>query len=356
MPKAKTKQPDKDRLVEALGRAIQSRRQELQLPSNTVVDDLELSQAYFRSIEAGLVAAPPNVAIPLAFTLKWDVPRVAELLSAIRYLKDNKKRRSELFSRGVAADVINASGTTEEVAQTIREYFELPTAPDAKDEPRSSLTSAENLPWMFQLTIRKMTRELSRIPFNVEPEYYPKFLEEYRLRIKTIYAYVSYTPWGIIFEESGFNFAHLHNGFRPHFNVKFDGPGDKAATVRRDLANALDRLTANVAVESSAKGRGKSIQPRLHVASAHEPVNFVYNPDIRALADRPRAGELDQTFRNAWLYELSSDDPLFAEASHIVGFIDNWAPGRDRRRSGAEPFSVPLSSEDAAKLVKKLWS
>jgi hypothetical protein len=290
------------------------------------------------------------------------VPKVAEFLSALRYLsKGNvKKRRAELFSRGVAADIINAPGSAEDVANIMRAKFESRAAPDFEvDLSEPSQPLIENLPWMFQLTIRKMTRDLCRLPFNIDEKYYGEFLQEYRTRIKAVYACLSYTPWGRIFEGSGFDFSHLHNVYRPPFFLKYHGPKDKPESVRRDLGKSLDRLTANVAPDGPSKKKGKSLEERLNVTRTRNQVNFVYNPEIRVLAGRSQAGEHDEQYRNAWLFEVASDDPLSEEASFIVGFIDNFMPGKREvgtaRLAGEDPFSVPLSLEDASKLVGTLW-
>ena len=350
---------EKGILVKPLGRAIQSRRQELQLSSNAVVADLDLSQAYYRSIEAGLVAAPPNVAVPLAFALKWDVAAVAELLAAIRYMtKGNdevqKLRRSQLYSRGIAAEILNADPETEDLASLIRAHFERPRPASSLPAGQKGLPALiENLPWMFQLTIRKMALDLCRLPFNIEQKYFGQFLEEYRHRIRKVYAYLSYTPWGYIFEDSGYDFSHLHNDHSPEFLVKYFGPETSPDSVKRDLRKTLDRLTANVAPKGETKRRRKPLEDRLHVTKAESLRPFVFNTENRVLATRKRAGKHDQVFLNAWLFEVAADDTSSTKASILVGFIDNYMPEPEAGRRGF--FGVPLSLEDAAELVDTLW-
>lgn len=332
----------KNSLVFGLGRAIQSRRRALKRESDLLIGEIGLSASYYRSIEAGSVAAPPGIAMPLAFALDWDPVAVSELLCAIPYLSNINadERRRSLFEKGVLAPVLDAPDA--EISHAIRRYFEGGRI-SVSGSRATKITESRGLPWMFEIALQKMARNISAVPFKIDKDYLLDVIFQYKSEIRNVVAYLSYIPNGTILEISGYDFGFLYNSHAPKLKIHFYDPLGLAPSVKADLVRAIDRLTSNMAPRWTQETRIAHLDEQVVIVGESRKRRFIYAPDQRKVKYSGTTGIFTKEYHNAWLYDINIE-----ASTAYVGFIDDFMP------EDPNFDTVALSTEDALNLISNI--
>jgi hypothetical protein len=330
---------DKNSLWIAIGRAIQMRRKELGLDPKQIIEAISLSPSYFRAIEAGSVAPPPGIAVPLAFVFNWKPAAVCETFCAGAYLSagDSKKQAKTLFARGVAPSIMNLLDRDDQLIDAVASYFTTggPTAPasspaalpakgkkadkEAEEEADQEAGGPRDLPWMFDIAINRMIAEVSAAHFSIDQQFSSDFVRNNAKSIRNVRALLSYVPSGTLFKESGFDFSFLVNTHSPTFWIQFVGPKATASSIKPDFVAALADLVAKPDRGRSPADLKSELERRIKLQSRARGFDLAYDRVTRQLQVNEEPGRFRRSFCNAWLYEISRDGEW-----HWVGFIDTF--------------------------------
>jgi hypothetical protein len=341
---------DKDLLAVAIGRAVQMRRRELGLDPAQIVKQVSLSPSYFRAIEAGSVAPPPGIAIPLALVLDWDARAVCEAFCALAYLSgDNPNERAKLlFSHGVAASIMNHLDNEEALLGAVANSFMArePAVDNGQAATPVNTPTSSNLPWMFDIAINRMISEVSAAQFTIDKTFSTDFVRKNSKSIRNVRALLSYVPNGTMYKNSGYDFSFLANA-NATFWIKFVGNRDLVKNVKPDMVTALAEMVAVSDRRLSTSDLKAELEDRL-IMDVHEGgFDLVFDPVSRTLEVNDKPGRYRQSYCNAWLYELSQ-----AGEWYWVGFIDSFSGF-----SADESLEiVPLSLLQVARLNDTFFS
>ena len=314
---------EKDPLSLAVGRAIQARRKELGLDPKQIISAVTLSPSYFRAIEAGSVAPPPGIAIPLAMVLDWNPRAVCETFCALAYLSADEGggRAKLLFSRGVAASIVNLLDDDEQLLAAVSAYF-MSSDPVADAGPAPSSVEAgksTNLPWMFDIAINRMISEVSAAQFKIDETFSTDFVSKNAMAIRNVRALLSYVPNGTTWKDSGYDFSFLGNDHSPTFRIKFVGSRALVKSVKPDLVSTLAEMVSDLDRKLSKSAMKVELEGRILVDAQEKGFDLVFDPITRQLEVSEELGRYRQSFCNAWLYELSQGGEWY-----WVGFIDSF--------------------------------
>jgi DNA-binding XRE family transcriptional regulator len=340
------KASSKDPLHVAIGRAIQARRRErAPLPSDILAKRIGLSRSYFRAMEAGSVAPPPTVAIPLAMELGWLPDRTAELLCAVPYLagRDLHYSTADLAARGVATPVAKALASDGNLEAAIKRFLvgdpEERAAGPALEQQRGT---QPQLPWPFELAMRRMANELASVYSSVDIRYLRRFIDDHSPRITRVCAYLSYAPSGQHFKESDYNFNFLFNDPPPTLTIRFRGSPGIEEVIKSDIIETILDMTGGNGAKRDQ--RRDALEARLVLKAEGEPQPLRFDKAAGAVTFAPNRTGNVREFRNAWLYQLAGENP-----DEWVGFIDDY----DQTTENFE--AVALSVSDAILLQRHLY-